>query len=111
MKKITITLLTIFLFINFVKIYSQNSSGLVVYTASLWKNEKINTDTLTTKPEVQQTLNSLLKNKAKLDYKLIFNNKQSKFEIIKQLENKENILLKVYVGKEIFFMIENKINV
>ena len=105
MKKILIYLITIIIFTFNYNISSQNSNGIVTYTASLLKQKEIKFDTLKASKKVKKEINELMSNKSTLEYQLKFNNDFSSFKKIDQLEldKRENILLKILVSRGTFY--------
>lgn len=94
------------------KVFSQKSNGIITYKASLWSQEKLNTDTLKINSNAKQALNKLMKNRNKLEYKLKFNKKYSLFKKVNRIEDKKNTLLKIYIGKgEFYYDKKNEVSI
>lgn len=91
--------------------YSQSFFGKVIYETSLWKQKKLNLDTLKAPESTKKIINDLLSNKNTLTYVLRFNKSKSSFKKSDQIETKKNTLLKVYVGTGTFYYDkENKVS-
>ncbi|WP_417799910.1 GLPGLI family protein [Tenacibaculum sp.] len=105
MKAKVIYLITIIIFTYNYKVNSQNSNGIVTYTASLLKQNEINLDTLKASQKVKKGISELMSNKNTLEYQLKFNKNFSSFNKVDQLElnKKENILLKILVNSGTFY--------
>lgn len=112
MKKILKSFIIIIIVTTNYKVFCQNSNGIVTYKASLWSQEKLNTDTLKINSTAKQALNKLMRNENKLEYKLKFNKKYSLFKKVNKIEDKKNTLLKIYIGKgEFYYDKKNEVSI
>jgi GLPGLI family protein len=86
--------------------YSQNTSGRVIYEATpFWKVKEINLDDVDTPANVKLMYNKLINNKNKLKYILKFNKNKSLFKKDENLdlEGKKNIILKGHIENGNFY--------
>lgn len=98
-------ILIFFLLLN-LSLYSQNTSGRVIYEATpFWKVKKLNLDDVDTPDNVKLMYNKLINNKNKLKYILEFNNNKSLFKKDENLDidGKKNVILKAHIGSGSFY--------